>query len=128
MLAERLKARPDELEEHGYTLISGGLSGGFAAPASSRAIQVMREIGVDISNHLSQTITPEMVEHSDRVMVMTPEQMGTILRLVPTAKGRVMLLDPKGRAVEDPHGGDLETYRRCAFVIRRALERRVKDL
>jgi tRNA threonylcarbamoyl adenosine modification protein (Sua5/YciO/YrdC/YwlC family) len=128
MLAERLKVSPDELEEHGYTLISGGIAGGFAAPASSSAIQVMHELGVDISNHLSQTITPEMVEHSDLILVMTADQMGSILRLVPEAKGRVMLLDPKGRAVEDPHGGDLETYRRCAFVIRRALEKRVKEL
>jgi protein-tyrosine phosphatase len=128
MLAERLKVSPDELEEHGYTLISGGVTGGFAAPASPRAIQVMQELGVDISNHLSQTITPEMVEHSDRIMAMTPEQMEKILRLVPSAKGRVMLLDPKGRGVEDPHAHDLETYRRCAFVIRRALERRVKEL
>ena len=128
MLAERLKVSPDGVEEHGYTLISGGLAGGFAAPASSSAIEVMREFGMDISNHLSQTITPEMVEHSDRVLVMTPDQMGQVLHMAPGAKGRVMLLDPKGRAVEDPHGGDMETYRRCAFVIRKALEKRVKEL
>jgi protein-tyrosine-phosphatase len=59
---------------------------------------------------------------------MTPDQMDRVLRLAPGAKGRVMLLDPKGRAVEDPHVGDLETYRRCAFVIRKALEKRVKEL
>jgi protein-tyrosine-phosphatase len=62
------------------------------------------------------------------ILVMTPEQMDSVLQLAPGAKGRVMLLDPMGRPVDDPHGGDLETYRRCAFVIRRALEKRVKDL
>jgi protein-tyrosine phosphatase len=128
MLAARLETDPDRIEEHGYTLLSAGSAGGFAAPASPPAIQVMRELGVDISNHLSQTVSAEMVEHSDRIFVMTPEQMDQILRLAPEATGRVSLLDPKGRAVGDPHGGDIETYRRCAFVIQRALEKRVKEL
>jgi len=127
-LAEKLKLGEEELEEHGYTVLSGGIAGGFAAPASESAIQVMRELGVDISNHLSQTIDPEMLRHSDRIFVMTPTQMDQVLRSCPEVKGRVMLLDPKGRAVEDPHGGDLETYRRCAFVIKQALEKRTKEL
>lgn len=128
MLAERIKVDPEKLEEHGYTVLSGGTSGGFAAPASAKAIKVTREIGVDVSNHLSQTITPELLKHSDRILVMTPEQMNRVLKMAPSAKGHVTLLDPKGRAVGDPHGGDLETYRRCAFIIQEALEKRIKDL
>jgi len=128
MLAERLNVEPEKLEEHGYTVLSGGTSGGFAAPASDNAIKVTHEIGVDISNHLSQTITPELLEHSDRILVMTPRQMNRALKMAPSAKGRVMLLDPEGRAVGDPHGGDLETYRRCAFVIQNALKKRMNDL
>ena len=128
MLAERMDVEPEELEDHGYTLISGGTSGGFAAPASPQAIEVMRELDVDISNHLSQTIDAELVRNSDRVFVMTPDQMDQVLTLAPEAAGRVMLLDPNGRPVGDPHGGDLETYRRCAFVIQRALEKRIRDL
>jgi protein-tyrosine phosphatase len=128
MLAGKLKVDPERLEDHGYTVLSAGSSGGFAAPASAEAIGVMHELGLDISNHLSQTVTREMVEHSDRIFVMTPEQMDRILTLAPDARGRVMLLDPKGRAVEDPHGGDRETYRRCASVIRQALEKRTGEL
>jgi len=128
MLAERLNVPPEEIEEHGYAVMSGGVVGGFASPASGEAIEVMREMGVDISNHLSQTITRQMVEHADRVFVMTPDQMDQVLRIAPGATGRVSLLDVKGRPVTDPHGGDREAYRRCAFIIRRALERRIKDL
>lgn len=128
MLAERLDVDPETLEEHGYTVMSAGAAGGFASPASPPAIQVMRELGVDITNHLSQTVTPEMVRYSDRIFVMTPEQMEQLSRLAPEAKGRITLLDPKGRPVGDPHGGDIETYRRCAFVIRKALEKRTKEL
>jgi len=128
MLAERMHVEAENLENHGYTLLSGGITGGFAAPASVKAIEVMRELGLDISNHLSQTIDAELVANSDRVFVMTPEQMNQVLKLAPEAKGRVMLLDPKGRAVGDPHRGDLETYRRCAFVIQKALEKRIEDL
>lgn len=128
MLAERLNVAPDKLEEHGYTLLSGGTAGGFAAPASAKAIQVTRELGGDTSNHLSQTVTPELLEHSDRILVMTPGQMNRVLRMAPAARGHVTLLDPKGRPVEDPHGGDLGAYRRCASVIQQALEKRMEEL
>lgn len=128
MLAERLDVPADALDEHGYTVMSAGSAGGFAAPASAKAVEVMRQIGVDITDHLSQTVTPEMLRRADRVFVMTPEQMEQALRLAPDAKGRVALLDPKGRPVADPHGGDLEIYRRCAYVIQRALEKRIKEL
>jgi protein-tyrosine phosphatase len=128
MLAERLGVDAEALESYGYAVLSAGSVGGFAAPATRLAIEVMREMGVDLSNHLSQTVTPEMVERSDRIFVMTPDQMDQMLRLSGDARGRVSLLDPKGRAIDDPHGGDLETYRRCAFVIQRALEKRMKEL
>lgn len=128
MLADRLGIDPERLEEHSYTVLSGGLAGGFAAPASGKAIGVMHEMGADISNHLSQTITAEMIKYADHTMVMTPDQMDKVLKLAPGAKGRVTLLDPKGQSVEDPHGGDLETYRRTASLIRRALEKRIKEL
>jgi protein-tyrosine phosphatase len=128
MLAQKRNVPPEELEANGYMIISGGIAGGFAAPASKEAIAVMKEIGIDISNHLSQTVTPEIVANCDRVFVMTPDQMDRVLKLVPEATGRVMLLDPRGRPVGDPHGGDRETYRRCAFVIRKALEKRITEL
>ncbi len=128
MLAARLDVPPDKLEEHGYTVMSAGSAGGFASPASPQAVEVVREVGADLADHLSQTVTPEMVRHADRIFAMTPEQMDQVLRLAPDAKGRVALLDPKGRPVGDPHGGDLETYRRCAYVIQRALEKRIKEL
>jgi protein-tyrosine phosphatase len=128
LLAERLDVPAVALDEHGYTVMSAGSAGGFAAPASAKAVEVMRQIGVDITDHLSQTVTPEMLRRADRVFVMTPEQMEQALRLAPDAKGRVALLDPKGRPVADPHGGDLEIYRRCAYVIQRALEKRIKEL
>lgn len=128
MLAEKLNIDPETLEDHGYTLISGGTAGGFAAPASAKAIAVMNEMGVDLSNHLSQTITAELAENCDRIFVMTPDQMDHVLKLAPAATGRVETLDPKGRPIGDPHGKDLETYRRCAFVIQRALEKRIAQL
>ena len=128
LLARKLGVSPRHVEDHGYTLISGGITGGFAAPASATAITVCGEMDVDISNHLSQTIDRKMAELCDVVLVMTPDQMDTVLRMAPETRGRVMLLDPNGRPVTDPHGSDLETYRRCAFQIRRALERRIREL
>ena len=126
LMAEKLSVKPEELSEHGYDVSSAGTTGGLARPASVEAREVAGELGMDLSNHLSQTVNRRMLEAADVVYVMTPEQMQQALAICPEAGGKVMLLDPKGRAVADPHGGDLETYRRCAFVMRKALQKRIE--
>jgi protein-tyrosine phosphatase len=128
LLAQRLDVPARELERHGYTVTSGGTAGGFAEPASRSAIAAMHELGIDLSNHLSQTVTPAMVANADRVFVMTREQLGRVRAMASGNAGHVDLLDPDGGDVDDPHGRDLETYRRCAAVIRRALEKRIPEL
>ena len=69
-----------------------------------------------------------MLRWADLIYAMTPDQMESLLKLCPEATGKVMLLDPKGRPIADPHGGNLETYRRCAFLIQEALRKRLQKL
>ena len=128
MLAEKLGVPPAELDEHGYAIASCGTRAIMGVPASIESQIAARDLGVDLSEHLSRPMTGKMLKSADVIYVMTPEQMEEVLNLSPEAKGRVMLLDPKGRPTEDPHGGDLETYRRCAFTIQEALRKRLKDL
>jgi len=128
MLAERLGVGERELGTKGYEVASCGTRAVVGMPASLESRQVASELGLDLSEHLSRPLTEKMLRGSDVVYVMTADQMGEILAMYPWSRGKVMLLDGKGRPIMDPHGGDLETYRRCACQIEKALRKRTGDL
>jgi protein-tyrosine-phosphatase len=69
-----------------------------------------------------------MVEEADRVYVMTPRHKGVLVEWMPEHEGKIQLLDPKGRAIEDPVGGSAEVYRESARHIHEALEERLKEI
>lgn len=128
MLAVKLSVPPDELVEHGYDVASCGTRTTVGMPASFEAREIADELGLNLAEHISRPATKRMLASADLVYVMTPDQIETLTKFCPAAKGKVMLLDPKGRPMADPHGGDLETYRRCAFLIQEALRKRIEKL
>ncbi len=70
-------------------------------------------------------ITPETIAENDLILTMSPEHIARIKELSPGAN--VHLLsgyatgDPEGRAVQDPFGGDLDSYRETADDLEREL-------
>jgi protein-tyrosine phosphatase len=123
MLARKLDITEPELEGHRYKIISAGTGAVYDMPASSLAVDVMREVGVDINLHRSQPLTLTMLEDADRIYVMTRGHLATIQEWMPEAMTRTKLLDPAGDDIADPIGHDITTYRASAFRIKKALER-----
>ena len=111
-----------------YRIISGGTAAIYDSPATDNALAVMREFGINISDHRSQPVTLTMLEEADHIYVMTRGHLTTLKEWLPNAHKEIQLLDPKGKDIADPIGGDIETYRQCATKIRAALEERSKGL
>lgn len=85
---------------------------------SRNSAAVMREIGIDISNHRSRQLTPEMIDKADLVLVMTASHKMTILSafLSKEIDDKVFTFsDYLGTPSEvpDPFGGDETVYRTC---------------
>lgn len=123
MAARKLNITPDELEKQGYKIGSAGTGAVYDMPASSVAIDVMREMGANIRMHRSQPLTLTLIEDADYIYVMTAGHLATIREWMPEAAGRTKLLDPDGEDIADPIGRDISVYRSCAFKIQKALER-----
>ena len=94
---------------------SAGTSAWEGAPASDGAMLVAMERGIDLNLHRAQVLTRALVEGSDLILVMSPHHRERAVVL--GGEGRTHLLidysgrTADGRAVMDPFGGDLETYR-----------------
>lgn len=122
LIAERLDIPVDEVARAGYVVTSAGTIGGFGG-TTPEAVQVIREMGGDISGHLSTALEREMVEHAERIVAMTESHLKRVVDLVPEARQRTVVLD-----IADPIGGDVTVYRKCANRIRSRLSLNLKGL
>lgn len=88
-------------------------------PISENSAEVLREIGIDASDHFSRPLSQEMIEEADRIFCMTASHRATLLSLG-VDKNKVFLLKEDG--VSDPFGGDTDTYRKCREEITCAID------
>ena len=92
-------------------------------------VQAMWTEGVDVSGHLSQPLTPDLVRHADAVFCMAEYHREQILTTLPEAESKVYLLkafesDISGdRDIPDPIGQPMNVYQHCAVVIKDAVKR-----
>ena len=125
-LAKELGCGVAELSAAGYEVVSAGTLGLSGNEASAGAIEEMTQRDIDIVAHRSQPLTVELIQQAERIYVMSPEHRGTALDLVPSAVGRVELLDANG-PVADPIGGGADEYQRCARHLERLVDKRLKE-
>ena len=127
-LAQRLGCKPDQLHAHGLEIVSAGTSAPPGAGASDYAVEVMAQRGIDLRRHQSQPLTVDALLAADYIWVMTRGHLDAVVRLAPEAAARASLLDPSGRDIADPIGGDLEMYRACARHLEEALAERLTEI
>lgn len=91
-MAEGLFRKMTETRADQFHIASAGISAMDGFPASPETIEVMELEGVDVSQHLSQRLKPDMVRAADKIFVMEKMHKEWILRLAPEAKSKVFLL------------------------------------
>jgi protein-tyrosine-phosphatase len=120
-----LKALLPERLQDKVRVVSAGILGLAASQASVNAVTVMEELGIDISGHLSQAITANLLKESHIVFAMAQEHIDFLHRIRPELTEGVFLLrtfdsqeeDLEESDVADPIGLDLNTYRVCRDLL-----------
>jgi protein-tyrosine phosphatase len=121
-LAEGLNCRIEELDQRGVVVASAGLAAAGGGPAAGEAVQVMRELGLDLSRHESQPFTDQLARHADYVLAMTNGHLQAIIQRWPAAAERAALVRPDAVEVADPIGLTIGAYRQCAEEIETAVK------
>lgn len=127
MLSDALGCAPEQLPEQGYIVQSAGLAAYDGAMASEHAQEIAREYGASLEDHVAQTLTPQMIQFSDRLVVMTRDHRLAIVSHWPEAAAKTFTL-AGGADISDPIGGDAERYRRCAGQIATHLQPLIVDI
>jgi protein-tyrosine-phosphatase len=77
------------------------------------AVQVMKEAGLDISDHKPKMITAEMIQESDKVVLMGCSRNSCLI--VPK--------EVEDWRIEDPAGKGIEKFREARDIIRKKVEK-----
>ena len=118
-----------ELERRGWNHVavrSAGAATNAGHPASEQTITVLREHGIDLTDHTTTPLTPELVHEADLVLVMSPTHLFSVGDMGGTEKASLITDflegDDAGAPVEDPFGSDDEAYRRTYEQLARAVD------
>jgi protein-tyrosine-phosphatase len=98
--------------------------------ASSQAVAVLGEMGIDLAGHKSSQVEPEDVKKAALVLTMTAAHRDMLCRAAPEAAGKIHTLAEyagSGGDIPDPFGLDENYYRTVASkldnLVRQVLHR-----
>lgn len=123
--ARALGVPPAEVLAYGVQFASAGISTMDGVPASEGSLAAAAEVGLDLTDHQTRQLDPELVDRADLVFCLAASHRQAILAEVPEAAPRVRMLRPDGLDITDPYGGELSGYRRVRDEIRAAIGARL---
>lgn len=126
ILAKQNDIDVGDLETIGLFVRSAGAFTTPGMPASAEAVDVMRQRGIDVSQHRSNPLTSRLIREADVLYCMTNAHRQAAIQMVPDAQDKIHLLDPNGD-VQDPIGHSPDHYRQCAKMIEEQLIQRLKE-
>jgi len=126
ILAEQLDCSETELADRGYQVESAGTAGFDGMPASAPAVAAMSRRGIDIAGHRASALTLETIHRADYILTMTVGHRDVVSAIAGEMPEYCRTLN--NRDIEDPLGGDEETYARCADRIEQALRMRLEEI
>jgi protein-tyrosine-phosphatase len=112
LLRHALAAEPEPLSL--IPVETAGVAAYGGEPATDYSVDVLKKVGIDIKEHRSQRLSPQLVDRSAFIFVMTNSHRDIILDAFPAAKGKVHLFREfmKGESdqIPDPFGSGFKTY------------------
>jgi arsenate reductase len=108
----------NQLNPNGFRAVSAGTKP--AKEVNPLVVEVLREIGIDVSANRPKQITPEMVAEADRITTMGCEASSFCpARFLPKVEDW---------HIDDPEGKSLGEVRSIRDVIRQRVQTLVQDL
>ena len=109
-----------------YRVESAGTWGVDGEPASPFAAEVMAQRGLSLDAHIARTVTGEMLQKADLVIVMTRSHRDALAAEFPFARPKIRLMSQLSGIeydIADPYGKPRSAYELCANDLEQLLDR-----
>lgn len=115
LLQHALAAQPEPLRS--LKVVSAGVSARRGEPVSENSVVALRKVGIDVSRHVSQPLTQELLDRALVVICMTESHRAMIqLQAEPAPKHVHLFREFMGnddKEICDPYGFPLQVYEVC---------------
>lgn len=113
LLQHALAAQPEPLRR--LKVISAGVAARHGERVSENSVIALKKVGLDISSHVSQPVTQEMLNEAAMILCMTESHRAMIqLQAEPVPKNiflfREFMPQRGDKEIADPYGGPLKAY------------------
>jgi len=113
LLQHALAAQPEPLRS--LRVISAGVAARGGEPVSMNSVLALKKVGIDVSQHRSQSLTQKMLDEALAVLCMTESHRALIMVQADPVPKNVFLFRefvPNVPDIEigDPYGGPLKVY------------------
>ena len=116
-----------------FRAASAGVGAIDGLPPSDHAVRALKEIGIDISNLRSQTLSANLIKQADYIFGMTHSHVDAITVLYPQAAEKTFLLREFDETLEnyekdisDPIGQSYQVYVNCRDQIEQGIASMLK--
>lgn len=109
-----------------FEILSAGIFAREGMNASSEAVIAAAEKGVNLSKHVSRSITKEILKDADLILTMTKGHKQLLLEKVPEFEDKIFTLKEFNNYkntsdIVDPFGKGMKAYRDCVNEIEEEL-------
>lgn len=125
-----LRKKLADLGRSDVEVYSAGIMRGQGQPASLETMELLKQEGVDAFRHRSRSVTRQLLNKADLVLVMERLHESHLLQMAPQIRNRLYLLRefadsrPDERLdIPDPIGKSIEYYRQTFSLIKQAVDK-----
>lgn len=124
LIEHALRAQDEPLKS--WRVVSAGVAARGGERVSENSVIALKKVGLDLSRHQSQPLTPELVAKADVIFVMTESHRALVqLSFDPPPKHLYLLREfmpgAGDKQIGDPYGGPLSVYEACRDEMVEAL-------
>ena len=124
LLAQALATANGPVSE--LEVVSAGVAAAPGYEASAFSIEVLKQEGLDLSDHQSQPLTQQLVDESLFLLAMTESHRQIIDAIFKVRKGQVRLFrefmkPDQNQEIPDPFGGTLVLYKNTLNSVKEAI-------
>ena len=102
---------------------SAGIGALVDHPADPFAVELMEEMGIDISSPRARQISPDIIAESELILTMEKWQQTEVERKYPFAKGRVFTIGKWSNLdIDDPYKKPRDAFEEALEGIRKGVE------
>jgi protein-tyrosine-phosphatase len=119
----------------GWTVSSAGTWSVNERGASRNSVVVMKQRGIDISDHMARGVDAEMLQEADLILCMEGGHTEALAaEFSEEVRGKVYMLSQmvgKRQDIADPYGSPLEDYEHMAHELEELIDQalpRIKEL